>query len=195
MSRSPGLVALTRRRVATPRSAAVVIVALTLLAAFLISAAPRALSGVVREEVAFQIDQLSTPSRDLTANVRSVPPSFGPSLDPAATAGWSEGADEVFGALAQRLETIRSEASPAVQTITGPASFYVYTESAEVSPDVLPPTSPTGIVQLIGDPGYQEHLTLVEGAWPAPWRWDSGRPLEVVLTRDAAELILSLIHI
>lgn len=190
MSRSPGLIALTRRRVATPRSAAVVIVALTLLAAFLISAAPRALSGVVREEVAFQIDQLSTPARDLTATVRNVPPYFGPSSDPAVTEGWPSGADEVFGALARRLEGIRSDASPAVQAITEPASFYAYTEAAEVNPEVLPSTSPTGIVQLIGDPAYQEHLTLVEGEWPAPWRRDSGQPLEIVLTRDAAELIV-----
>src|SRR5690606_29095472 len=59
MTRAPGLVALTRRRMATPRSAALVIVALTLLASFLIAAAPRTLAGVVRDEVAFQLDQMS----------------------------------------------------------------------------------------------------------------------------------------
>lgn len=189
MSRSPGLVALTRRRVATPRSAALVIVALTLLAAFLIAAAPRVLAGVVQDEVAFQIDQLSTPARDLTAPVRNAPPSFGPSSDPALTEDWPAGADEVFGTLEKRLGDIRSDASTAVQAITSPASFFSYTDAFEVVPEVLPPTSPTGQVQLLADPVYQQHLTLVEGDWPAPWQGDADEPIELVLTRASAELI------
>lgn len=190
MSRSPGLLTLTRRRFATPRSAAVVIVMLTLLAAFLISAAPRALAGVVEAEVAFQIDGMSVPSRDLTATVRNVPPSFGAGSGSVAPEGWSPGAEEVFGALQERLDDIRSEASGPVQAITQAAEFVVATDAFEVTPEVLPPTSPTGLVQLIVDPSYQEHLTLVAGTWPAPWQAAVGGPLQVVLTSDAADLVV-----
>lgn len=190
MNRSPGLVALTRRRVATPRSAAAVIVLLTLLAAFLIAAAPRALAGVVQDEVAFQIDQLSTPSRDLTATVRNLPPEFGPSTDPAVTAGWTAEAGVVFGALQERLVGIRSGAHDAVQDATAGPSFYAYTEAFEVAPDVLPPTSPTGLVQVLADPAYQQHLRLVRGTWPTAWDAGSSAPIEIALTTEAAELMV-----
>ena len=95
MSTSPGLFALTRRRFATPRSAALVIVALTAFAAFVISAAPRALVGVVHEEVAYRIASVPTTSRDLTAQVQGVPV-FGPAADAAVTDGWDDTSGDVF---------------------------------------------------------------------------------------------------
>jgi len=186
--RSPGLVALTRRRLATPRSAALVIIALTLVATFLIAAAPRALTGVVRDEVSFQLDQLSVPSRDVTATVRDAPPSFGATSGGALTAGWASGAAEVFGGLAARLTEIRSSGNSAVRAATDDAAFIVTSEAFEVMPEVLAPTAPTGLVQLVADPLYQQHLALVDGAWPSP-HTAPGAPLEIVLTTASAERI------
>ncbi len=186
--RSPGLVALTRRRLATPRSAALVIVALTLVASFLIAAAPRALSGVVRDEVAFQLDQLSVPARDVTTAVRNAPGSFGATTGGALTAGWAGGAAEVFGGLAARLTEIRSSGNSAVRAATGDAAFIATAGAIEVAPEVLPPTAPTGLVELIADPLYQQHLALVDGEWPSPYA-DTTAPIEIVLTAAAAARI------
>lgn len=172
MSRSPGLVSLTRRRFATPRSAAIVIVILTLLASFLIAAAPRVLADVLHDEVAFQIDQVGTTQRDLTASVVGVPSTFGPSSDPAVTEGWSEGADELFGTLAERLVQIRRDANPAVQAVTSPGEFSIFTEPIQVFDRRYDSENPEMMylfVQTIADPLLRDHLSLVGGDWPAPW--------------------------
>ncbi len=193
MSSSPGLVALTRRRFATPPSAALVIVALTLLAAFLIAAAPRALVGVLRSEVAFQVDQLSAASRDLTATATNVPQMFGPGVDETLTASWAPGTAEYFGALADRLEEIRQGARASVQEVISPGVFAISGDAQRVDIDPFPATSPVGEVQLLMDPEYQNHLTLVEGAWPGEWTWtvlEESTPIPIVLTPRAAALIV-----
>ncbi len=191
VARSPGLIALSRRRFATPRSAALVIVALTLLAAFLIAAAPRALVGVLRAEAAFQVGQLSTVSRDLTATVRdNFPLTFGAGVDASLTADWMPGTAEMYGALADRLEEIRTGTAETVQAITSQGSFFVYTSAIENRPSPWPATFPVGEVQFLMDPEYRHHLTLVEGEWPGSWTSQSEGPIPLVLTPQAAEMIV-----
>lgn len=211
MTTSPNLVALTRRRFATPRSAAVVIVMLTLLASFLIAAMPRLLQDVLHDEIAFQVDQLSEASRDLTATSVGIPATFGPNSDPSVTNGWVPGSPELFGAIAQRLAEIRADASPSVQAVTSPGRFVVYTEPIHVAIDPRPADAPEALflVQTIADPLMQERLALVEGAWPTSWneqvetrnifaRMDApeaggdvapeelAAPIEIVLTSEVA---------
>ena len=183
MTSSPGLFALTRRRFATPRSAALVIVALTLLAAFVISAAPRALVGVVRDEVAHQIADVPPTSRDLNARIIGVP-AFGPATDPAVTEGWDAAAVDVFGEVGQALAANRAGFEPGLQGLVGPARFAAYGEAFRVDPDDLGPTAPFSALQLLAEPWMQSDVELVEGAWPAPW---PGRgPIELVLSEEAA---------
>ena len=125
MTRTPGLFALTRRRFATPRSAAIVIIALTAFAAFVIAVAPRALVGVVRAEVAHQVADMPAISRDLSASLIGLP-AFGPPTDPAVAEDWDEGAGDVFGALGQLLADNRDGLEPALAPLVGDAQFAAY---------------------------------------------------------------------
>jgi putative ABC transport system permease protein len=186
VTRSPGLFALTRRRFATPRSAALVIVALTALAAFVIAAAPRALVGVVRAEVSHQISGMAATSRDLTGTTIGVP-AFGPSPDASLTEGWDPGAADVFGALAGHLSTAREGLAPVLGELTSPAEFAQYL-SAAVPADatVVPPEFPAPLVQLMSEPAATAHLRLVDGDWPAPW---AGGPIPILLSVDSARIM------
>lgn len=184
MTRSPGLSALTRRRFATPRSAALVIIALTAFAAFVIAAAPRALVGVVRAEVAHQVSDMPAIARDLSASLIGMPV-IGPGTDPAVAGGWDEGAGAVFGAVGQLLADNRDGLEPALQPLVGDAEFALYGEPVLVSPEALPPEAPLSHVQLLSDPEQQQHLELVEGEWPVAWSGEG--TVEIVLSAAAAE--------
>ncbi|GAA1991365.1 FtsX-like permease family protein [Microbacterium pumilum] len=183
MKRSPGLFALTRRRFATPRSAALVIVALTAFAAFVIAAAPRALVGVVHEEVAHQISSVPATSRDLESGVQGVP-RFGPAIDPAVTEDWDADAAAVFGRIGQSLADNRDAFEPVLLPIIAPAEFAAYAEPIDATPETLAPSAPIAQVQLLSEPAMQQHLQLVDGEWPAAWRGEG--PVGIVLTEDAA---------
>lgn len=185
MTRSAGLFALTRRRFATPRSAALVIVALTALAAFVIAAAPRALVGVVRAEVSHQIGGVAATSRDLTGSTINVP-AFGPAADAALTEGWDPGAPELFGALAGHLEAARIGFDPVLTELTAPAEFAEYLMTgAAADPSGLSADLPLPFVQLISEPAASAHLRVVDGEWPADWTGSGDIP--ILLTAAAAE--------
>ena len=184
MTRSPGLSALTRRRFATPRSAALVIVALIAFAAFVIAAAPRALVGVVRAEVAHQIADMPAVARDLSASLIGVPV-FGPATDPAVAEGWDEGAADVFGAVGQLLAENGASLDPALGPLVADAQFAAYGRPTMVVPEGLPADAPFSLVQLLADPEQQQHLELVEGEWPEAWSGEG--PVEIVLSAAAAE--------
>lgn len=183
MTRTPGLFTLTRRRFATPRSAAIVIVALTAFAAFVIAAAPRALVGVVRAEVAHQIADMPAVSRDLTASLLGLP-GFGPPRDPTVTEKWDDGASDVFGGLGQLLADNRGGLEPSLAALLGQAEFAAYGEPLLVVPRALPSDAPFSLVQLLSGPRERASLDLVEGEWPRAW--SGSGPLEIVLTADAA---------
>ncbi|MDY0910974.1 FtsX-like permease family protein [Microbacterium sp. CFBP9034] len=183
MTRSPGLSALTRRRFATPRSAALVIVALIAFAAFVIAAAPRALVGVVRAEVAHQIADMPAVARDLSASLLGMPV-VGAATDPEVSAGWDEGAAEVFGAFGQLLAENRDSLDPALEPLVSDARFALYGQPTLVVPQALPADAPLSLVQLLADPEQQQHLELVDGEWPAAWSGDG--TLEIVLSAEAA---------
>ena len=183
MTRSPGLSALTRRRFATPRSAALVIIALTAFAAFVIAAAPRALVGVVRAEVAHQVSDMPAISRDLSASLIGSP-ALGPANDPEVTGGWDEGAENVFGAVGRLLADNRASLEPALAPLVGEAQFAAYAQDLRVDPENLPPQAPISIVQLFAEPAMQSSVELVDGAWPRPWSGTG--PVEIVLSDAAA---------
>lgn len=187
MTRTPGLFALTRRRFATPRSAAIVIIALTAFAAFVIAAAPRALVGVVRAEVSHQIADMPAISRDLSASLLGAP-AFGPAADPAVVEEWDGDAGDTFGALGQLLAENRDGLEPALEPLVGDAQFAVYSNDIQFDPDRLDPQAPISIVQLLADPTMRSNLELVEGGWPAPWT-GSG-PVEILLSESAAETMM-----
>lgn len=187
MTRTPGLFALTRRRFATPRSAAIVIIALTAFAAFVIAAAPRALVGVVRAEVAHQIADMPAISRDLSASLIGVL-GFGPPTDPDVAEGWDEGAAPVLGALGQLLADNRDGLEPALEPLVGEAEFALYSDYIQFDPDALDPQAPISIVQLLAEPEMQSNLELVEGEWPAPW--PGSGPVEIVLSESAAATMM-----
>ena len=184
MIRSPGLFALTRRRFATPRSAALVIIALTALAAFVVAAAPRALVGVVRDEVAHQIDRVPSTSRDLTAELSGIP-AFGPADDPAVVEGWDPDAADVFGETGQALADNLADVEPALQPLLSAAQFAAFADPVRFSPADLPASAPNSEVQLISEPSFRTHVELVAGEWPAPWEQDG--PVEIVLSASAAQ--------
>lgn len=184
MSRAPGLVALTRRRFATPRSAALVIVALAALTAFLLSAAPRALVGVVRAEVAYQISEIPVSGRDLTGSML-VPPDFGPAEDEDLVAEWDDGADSVFGALADHLAAYRADFADSLHSLTAPAELFARTEAIAAVPEELSPTAPNSNVQLLADPELRSTMRLLDGSWPTPW--DGAASIPLVLSATGAE--------
>ncbi|BDZ63421.1 FtsX-like permease family protein [Agromyces mangrovi Wang et al. 2018] len=184
MTTSPGIARLTRRRFATPRSAALVIVALTALVAFVVAAAPRALAGVIRDEVAYQVDQVAPTGRDLTGRML-VAPLPGAATDPAAVEGWDEGADAAFGAFGERLAEVVGGVDPALAPLLGEPGFAVYEVPIVAEPEELPATAPTGVVQLLADVRMRSELEVVEGEWPATY--DGNGELEIVLARDAAD--------
>ncbi len=187
MTRTPGLFALTRRRFATPRSAAIVIVALTAFAAFVIAAAPRALVGVVRAEVSHQIADMPAISRDLAAALIGVP-ALGPPADPAIADGWDEGAAEVFGALGQLLADNRDRLEPALAPLVGEAEFATFADDIQFDPDTLDPQAPLSILNLLAEPAMQAHVDLIEGEWPSAWTGTG--PVEIVLSPSAAATML-----
>lgn len=187
MRRSPGLFALTRRRFATPRSAALVIIALTALAAFVISAAPRALVGVVRAEVSHQVGGMAATSRDLTGSTIGVP-EFGPASEASLADGWDDGAADVFGAVAGHLASAREDLDPVLEELTSPAEFAEYLASAApADAAVVAPEFPAPLVQLIAEPAASAHLSVVEGEWPEPWTGDGSIP--ILLSTGAAEVM------
>ncbi|MBN9213662.1 MAG: hypothetical protein ABS62_03720 [Microbacterium sp. SCN 70-200] len=187
MSTSPGLFALTRRRFATPRSAALVIIALTALAAFVVAAAPRALVGVVRAEVSHQLGGVAPTSRDLSGTALDAP-AFGPG--DVSTEGWDPGASDVFGAVAEQLENARDGFDPVLRDLTSPAQFAEYKATGLVvvpgdAEPAQPADAPFAVIQLLSEPTATAQMTLVEGAWPQAW--DGGdSPIGIVLSADAA---------
>lgn len=193
MTRSPSLAALTRRRFATPRSAAAVIVVLTMLAAFAIAAAPRALVGVVRAEVAHQLGATAPTSRDLTGTALDAPV-FGPGTPGE---GWDAGADTVFGALNDRLIAARESFSPVLRDLTAPASFAQSLQTAVfVAPGGALPEPPEGLplsrLEVMSAPDAFAALTLVDGAWPGDVGTGEGGLLDevpIVLSAEAAEVM------
>jgi putative ABC transport system permease protein len=186
MTKSPGIFALTRRRFATPRSAALVIIALTALAAFVIAAAPRALVGVVRAEVAHQISGVPPTSRDLTGDVRGFT-SFGSPRETEVAEGWDAGAADVFGVLGQSLADNRASFEPELLALAAPAEFAIFTDDVLVVPEDLAEDAPFSLVHLLGEPTAQSHLEVVEGSWPAPWTGDG--PIEIALSVEAAQVM------
>ena len=184
MTRSPGLSALTRRRFATPRSAALVIVALIAFAAFVIAAAPRALVGVVRAEVAHQVADMPAIARDLSAGLIGMP-ALGPASDPEVVESWDDDAGEVFGAVGQLLADNRDALEPALAPLVGAPAFALYGQPTLVVPVPMPAEQPFSLVQLLADPQQQQHLEIVEGGWPAPWTGEG--TLDVALSAEAAE--------
>ncbi|GAA5033283.1 FtsX-like permease family protein [Microbacterium fluvii] len=191
MSTTPGLFALTRRRFATPRSAALVIVALTLLAAFVISAAPRALVGVVRDEVAHQIAGVPATSRDLTGSTIGIP-AFGAAADAGIADGWDAGAAEVFGALGQALADNRDGFDTALRPLTAPAQFAEYAERFAVVPDDLPADAPISYIQPLAEPAAAEHLEVVEGEWPTVGAVETELPGGSEVARAVVPIVLSV---
>ncbi|WP_214466518.1 FtsX-like permease family protein [Microbacterium flavescens] len=187
MNRSPGLSALTRRRFATPRSAALVIIALTAFAAFVIAAAPRALVGVVRAEVAHQVSDMPAISRDLAASLIGSP-AFGPVADSEVADGWDEGAGDVFGTVGQLLADNRESLEPALAPLVGEAEFAAYSQDIQIDPEDLDPQAPISIMQLFAEPAMQSNVELVDGTWPEPWTGTG--PVEIVLSEAAAETML-----
>ncbi|GAA1470206.1 FtsX-like permease family protein [Microbacterium thalassium] len=186
MRRSPGLVALTRRRFATPRSAVLVVVALAALAAFIVAGAPRALVGVIRAEVAYQIGEVPAALRDLSGTML-LPPDFAPAEDDALVEGWDAGAADVLGDLAQRLADNRADFEDVLVPVTDDAQFALRTATLIATPESLPADAPNGNVQLLADPLLRSALVLADGAWPAPWSGDGD--IEIVLAAEAAERI------
>ncbi len=191
MNRSPGLFRLTGRRFATPRSAALVVIALTMLAAFALAAAPRALVGVVRAEVSHQLSGVAATSRDLTGLALDVP-AFGPaSTDQTVTEGWDAGAPEVFGTVAGSLEQARQSFDPALRDLTSPAQFAEFSAAGVVAvPGAAEPeqaeTDPFAVIQILSEPAAQQALTLVDGTWPQDWDGHSGT-IGIALSVQAAE--------
>lgn len=185
---APSLLWLTRRRFATPRSATLVLVALTALAAFAIAAAPRALVGVIRAEIAHQITAVPTIARDLTARTVDVP-LFGSPADPSTVEGWDPGSAAAFGAVNDHLRAGRESFAPTVQTLTEEASFAVHAldpiSAAPSDISELAPTLPLPLVQLLAEPTALQHVTVTEGEWPKdPASPDA--PLQIALTESAA---------
>lgn len=168
---SPSLLSLTKRRFATPRSAAVVIVVLTLLSSFLIAAMPRVLNDVLQDEITFQIDRLPETVRDLSASAEPAPDDFGATANTELTTAWTDGSAQIFGGLAERLEEIRADAAPSVQAITASAEFAAYTGAFNVMLDAALNKTTGSIphLQTVGDPTMREYLSLTAGEWPAPW--------------------------
>lgn len=187
MTRSPGVFSLTRRRFATPRSAALVIIALTALAAFVISAAPRALVGVVQAEVAHQVSGMAATARDLSGSTIGTP-AFGPAPDADLTAGWDDGAAAVFGAAAGHLAAARDGFPPVLRDLTAAPEFAEYLATAvPADAAVVPAEFPAPQVQLLAEPAPSAHLTLTDGAWPAAW--DGSGSIEILLSVGAAEIM------
>lgn len=165
---SPSLARLLGRRFASPRSAALVIVALTALAAFVLAAAPRALVGVVREETAHQVSRLAPVSRDVSGTVSAMLPAG------AVT--------EIEG----RVLAAREQWPEALRAITEDAAVAVFTSPLPATAAALSPIAPEAEVQLLADPDAREHLRLVDGRWPAA----ADHGFDIVLSQDAATTMM-----
>ncbi|GAA2971014.1 putative ABC transport system permease protein [Microbacterium terrae] len=186
MTPSPGLFALTRRRFATPRSAAIVIVVLTAFAAFVIAAAPRALVGVVRAEVSHQISGMAASSRDLTGDFLGLPMLGDAGAGDDIVGEWDAGGALAFGDLGAGLAAVRDDFDPALRELTGTAEFAVYGEPFLVVPEEQPADDPFSVVQLLSEPDATAHVEVVEGQWPRDWSVDED-VLEIALSADAAQ--------
>jgi len=161
------LLRLLRRRFGVPRGAATVIIVLAAMTALLVSASPRLLVQVTREEVAHQAGQLAPTTRDLTGSVVST---FIP--------------DGGVSGLERALATAREQWPPLVHGLVGEGQVAVYTVPLRVAPEALPPTSPDTDIQLLVEPDAQEHLEIVGGTWPR--EWSGSGPIGIALTEDAA---------
>jgi putative ABC transport system permease protein len=149
-----------------PRGAATVIVVLAALTALLISAAPRMLVQVTRDEVAHHVGQLAPTTRDLAGTVSAVVPEGGiPGLEAS-------------------LSSARDQWPSIVQGLVGDGEVAVYTDPLRASPEVLGPTSPFADVQLLAEPDALAHLQIAEGTWPSGW--SGSGPIEIALSEDAA---------
>lgn len=157
---------LLRRRFGVPRGAATVIVVLAAMTALLISAAPRLLVQVTRDEVAHQVGQLAPTTRDLTGTVSAVVPEGG-----------------ILG-LESSLSGARDQWPSIVQGLVGDGQVAVYTDPLRATPDLLAPTSPLADVQFMAEPDALAHLQVVNGSWPQEWL-GSGT-LQIALSEDAA---------
>ncbi|GAA2965367.1 FtsX-like permease family protein [Microbacterium schleiferi] len=157
---------LLRRRFGVPRGAATVIVVLAAMTALLISAAPRMLVQVTRDEVAHQVGQLAPTTRDLTGTVSAVVPEGG------------------LAGLESSLSSARDQWPSSIQGLVEDGEVAVYTDPLRASPEVLGPTSPFADVQLMAEPDALAHLQIAEGTWPRAW--SGSGPIEIALSADAA---------
>lgn len=198
-----GLGLLTLRGLRTSWGATLTLAVVALLAALVLSAAPRAVAGVHARQLAFETDGAAVVDRDVSSeSAQQIPGSHpggigrDPGMDPATTP--PDAPD--WAAYLERLEAVRAEQPLPLRDVLGPPDFQVSTDDpfgiAPVEGSELRSVS----VFLRAAPRVQEHVRVVEGRWPQATPVSSfsvpedggqpvvipGQPVEVAVSRATA---------
>lgn len=176
---------LALRQLRTDPLSALLLVGLTALVAALAAIAPVQLTRIADREIAHSVGQQSSLSRDLSATVSGQQPNFQPPPT-GVTVDLPEQSHAVWGTFAADLETVRQGLPPLVRETTAPARFFsTYPKMSVSTPN---PALGSTAIEIVTDPFFAEHLTLVAGRLPrystdpetGVMRW------EILLGRQAA---------
>ncbi|MCF4122324.1 FtsX-like permease family protein [Antribacter sp. KLBMP9083] len=194
---------LTTRGLRASWGATLTLGVVALLAALVLSAAPRAVAGVHARQLAFETDGAAVVDRDVSSESAQIPGSH-PGMvafevhdvDPATTP--PDAPD--WAAYLERLEAVRAEQPLPLRDVLGAADFQVSTDDAvRVAPAEGSDLRSVSVF-LRAAPRVQEHVEVVEGRWPqaAPVRTLSfpegggqpdvipGQPVEMAVSRATA---------
>ncbi|WP_265520879.1 ABC transporter permease [Oerskovia flava] len=156
---------LARRQLGAHRAVSSAVAAIVLVVACVLAAAPRALTAVQTDQVAYQLSATTPLQRDLIAVQQGVP-ATGPA-GPGARTGLPADVDATWGAYVDGLEELRRAQPEPLRSAMGQALFSQVSE--EVGLEQVPGNDvrfPSAVVKL--DVYLRDHVQLTEGAWPGP---------------------------
>ncbi|MBD8078134.1 FtsX-like permease family protein [Cellulosimicrobium arenosum] len=158
------LVRLGRRQFAAHRSVSIALAVVVAVVALVVTAWPRAVAATNADQVAYELADSTPQQRDVIA-VTPSGPDLGPAEPPGSTTLGPE-AEATWGAFEQGLVRLRDDQLEPLRSVLGPPAYTV-----EDDPRDLPRVPgndvrfPSGVIKV--DPHLAEHVTLVDGAWPA----------------------------
>ncbi|WP_251153234.1 FtsX-like permease family protein [Cellulosimicrobium sp. Marseille-Q4280] len=159
------LARLTWRQFAAHRAVSVALAVVVLLVAFVVTAWPRAVAATNTAQVEHVLST-STPLQRDVITVSQSRPDLGPA-EPRGSTGLDAETEEVWGAFAQGLTTLRDAQPEPLRTALGDPAFTIEDEARDL-PQIAgnDVRFPSGALKI--DPRLADHVTLVAGEWPGP---------------------------
>ncbi|MCP2266227.1 FtsX-like permease family protein [Promicromonospora thailandica] len=164
-----GLGLLARRQLRTSWGATAALGVIAFLVAGVLSTAPRAVSAMHADQVAYETAEASGPARDVVSVIGAVPgqPAGGMFYDPGR-AGTGVPDEPDWAPFVANLDTVRVETPEPLRSAMGAPMFHVTSTDHGYTDPVPSSQLSEAKVFLRAATDLDRHAELVEGRWPEP---------------------------